>query len=165
VFATLTVEENLRVGAHTRTVRREIDEDIERWYTSFPQLRELRRRLAGQLSGGEQQMLALARALMSRPRVLLLDEPSLGLAPMVIQRVFEFVAAIRDEGTSIVLVEQNARRALEIADRAVVMRRGRVALEGDARELAHDPRVRDVYLGRVRHPSHPDGDDAPRVDA
>jgi branched-chain amino acid transport system ATP-binding protein len=148
VFATLTVEENLRVGAHTRRARREIDEDIDRWYDAFPQLRELRRRPAGQLSGGEQQMLALSRALMSRPRVLLLDEPSLGLAPRVIQAVFQFVHEIRDEGTAIVLVEQNARLALETADRALVMQRGRVALEGAAADLARDPRVRDVYLGR-----------------
>ena len=148
VFATLTVEENLRVGAHTRRVRREVDDDIERWYSTFPQLRQLRRRPAGHLSGGEQQMLALARALMSRPRVLLLDEPSLGLAPKVIEAVFGFVRTIREEGTAIVLVEQNARLALETADRAIVMQRGRVALEGPARELARDPRVRDVYLGR-----------------
>ena len=148
VFASLTVEENLRVGAHTRHVRREIEADIERWYSTFPQLQQLRRRPAGQLSGGEQQMLALARALMSRPRVLLLDEPSLGLAPQVIESVFAFIRAVRREGTAIVLVEQNARLALETADRALVMQRGRVALEGPARELARDPRVRDVYLGR-----------------
>jgi branched-chain amino acid transport system ATP-binding protein len=148
VFATLTVDENLRVGAHTRRSRREVEEDLERWYGTFPQLRGLRRRAAGQLSGGEQQMLALARALMSRPRVLLLDEPSLGLAPKVIEAVFEFVRTIRAEGTAIVLVEQNARLALETADRAIVMQRGRVALEGPAARLADDPRVRDVYLGR-----------------
>ena len=148
VFATLTVDENLRVGAHTRRSRGEVEGDLERWYDTFPQLRHLRRRTAGQLSGGEQQMLALARALMSRPRVLLLDEPSLGLAPQVIQSVFEFVHTIRAEGTAIVLVEQNARLALETADRALVMQRGRVALEGPAAHLAEDARVRDVYLGR-----------------
>jgi branched-chain amino acid transport system ATP-binding protein len=148
VFATLTVDENLRVGAHTRRSRREVEEDLERWYGTFPQLQGLRRRPAGQLSGGEQQMLALARALMSRPRVLLLDEPSLGLAPRVIEAVFEFVRTIRAEGTAIVLVEQNARLALETADRAIVMQRGRVALEGPAERLAGDARVRDVYLGR-----------------
>ena len=148
VFATLTVDENLRVGAHTRRSRREVEEDLDRWYGTFPQLLNLRRRPAGQLSGGEQQMLALARALMSRPRVLLLDEPSLGLAPKVIEAVFEFVRTIRSEGTAIVLVEQNARLALDTADRALVMQRGRVALEGNAERLADDERVRDVYLGR-----------------
>jgi branched-chain amino acid transport system ATP-binding protein len=154
VFASLTVEENLRVGAHTRRARREIDGDVDRWYETFPALRELRRRPAGALSGGEQQMLALARALMSRPRVLLLDEPSLGLAPKVIARVFEFVREVREAGTAVVLVEQNARLALQTADRAIVMQRGRVALEGPAHELADDARVRDVYLGRVRQRSH-----------
>jgi branched-chain amino acid transport system ATP-binding protein len=158
VFASLTVEENLRVGAHTRRARREIDADIERWYERFPQLRTLRHRTAGQLSGGEQQMLALSRALMSRPRVLLLDEPSLGLAPKVIEAVFGFIRTIREEGTAVVLVEQNARLALESADRALVMQRGRVVLEGPARELANDSRVRDVYLGRMRHPSHQPAD-------
>jgi branched-chain amino acid transport system ATP-binding protein len=160
VFASLTVEENLRVGAHTRRDRREVEGDLERWYETFPALRELRSRAAGALSGGEQQMLALARALMSRPRVLLLDEPSLGLAPKIIAGVFEFVRGIREQGTAVVLVEQNARLALETADRALVMQRGRVALEGPARELAADPRVRDVYLGRVRHPSHRPADES-----
>jgi branched-chain amino acid transport system ATP-binding protein len=154
VFASLTVDENLRVGAHTRRGRREIEEDLTRWYETFPALSVLRRRPAGALSGGEQQMLALSRALMSRPRVLLLDEPSLGLAPKVVANVFNFVREVRAEGTAVVLVEQNARLALETADRAIVMQRGRIALEGPARELADDPRVRDVYLGRVRHPSH-----------
>jgi branched-chain amino acid transport system ATP-binding protein len=154
VFSTLTVEENLRVGAHTRNERREVEKDIARSYETFPALHTLRRRQAGALSGGEQQMLALSRALMSRPRVLLLDEPSLGLAPKVIANVFAFVREVREQGTSVVLVEQNARLALDTADRALVMQRGRVALEGPARELADDPRVRDVYLGRVRHPSH-----------
>ena len=157
VFASLSVEENLRVGAHTRRDRRQVDADIEHWYTTFAALRELRARPAGALSGGEQQMLALARALMSRPRVLLLDEPSLGLAPKIIADVFDFVRRVRDDGTAVVLVEQNARLALETADRALVMQRGQVALEGPAAELARDPRVRDVYLGRVRHPSHPQG--------
>jgi branched-chain amino acid transport system ATP-binding protein len=149
VFASLTVEENLRVGAHTRRGRREIAEDLERWYHAFPQLQTLRHRPAGALSGGEQQMLALARALMSRPRVLLLDEPSLGLAPKIIGSVFRFVREIREQGTAVVLVEQNARLALATADRAIVMQRGRVALEGAAKELANDPRVRDLYLGKA----------------
>ena len=160
VFASLSVEENLRVGAHTRRDRKGIEEDLDRWYGTFPALRELRARHAGALSGGEQQMLALARAMMSRPRVLLLDEPSLGLAPKVIANVFEFVTRIREQGTAIVLVEQNARLALATADRALVMQRGRVALEGPAAELAADPRVHDVYLGRVRHSSHPAGPEA-----
>jgi branched-chain amino acid transport system ATP-binding protein len=160
VFASLSVEENLRVGAHTRHDRRAVQADIEHWYETFPALRELRERPAGALSGGEQQMLALARALMSRPKVLLLDEPSLGLAPLIIANVFEFVRRVREDGTAIVLVEQNARLALQTADRALVMQRGRIALAGPAGELAEDPRVRDVYLGRVRHSSHQPGADA-----
>jgi branched-chain amino acid transport system ATP-binding protein len=155
VFASLSVEENLRVGAHTRRDRRGVQADIDHWYATFPPLRDLHARPAGALSGGEQQMLALARALMSRPKVLLLDEPSLGLAPLIIANVFEFVRRVREDGTAVVLVEQNARLALQTADRALVMQRGRVALEGPANELAEDPRVRDVYLGRVRHSSHP----------
>jgi branched-chain amino acid transport system ATP-binding protein len=147
VFADLTVEENLLVGAHTRRGK-EVAADLETWFDAFPVLGEYRRRTAGALSGGEQQMLAIGRALMSRPRALLLDEPSLGLAPKVIARVFELIAQVRAEGTAVVLVEQNARLALERADRAIVMQRGQVAIEGDAKALAHDPRVRDVYLGR-----------------
>jgi branched-chain amino acid transport system ATP-binding protein len=149
VFADLTVEENLLVGAHTRRGKRDVAADLAHWLEAFPVLGEYRRRTAGALSGGEQQMLALARALMSRPRALLLDEPSLGLAPKVIALVFEFIAKVREEGTAVVLVEQNARLALERADRAIVMQRGQIAIEGDADELARDPRVRDVYLGRV----------------
>ena len=149
VFADLTVEENLLVGAHTRRSKRDVATDLAHWLEAFPVLGEYRRRTAGALSGGEQQMLALARALMSRPRALLLDEPSLGLAPKVIATVFEFIARVRDEGTAVVLVEQNARLALERADRAIVMQRGQIAIEGDANELARDPRVRDVYLGRA----------------
>jgi branched-chain amino acid transport system ATP-binding protein len=149
VFADLTVEENLLVGAHTRRGKRDVAADLAHWLEAFPVLGEYRRRTAGALSGGEQQMLALARALMSRPRALLLDEPSLGLAPKVIATVFEFIAQVRAEGTAVVLVEQNARLALERADRAIVMQRGQIAIEGDADELARDPRVRDVYLGRA----------------
>jgi branched-chain amino acid transport system ATP-binding protein len=148
VFTSLTVEENLLVGAHVRRQRREVAADLDHWLEVFPALAGLRRRMAGTLSGGEQQMLALARALMSRPKVLLLDEPSLGLAPKVIANVFDFVGRIRKDGTAIVLVEQNARLALRVADRAIVMRRGQIVLSGRAEELAHDPRVRDVYLGR-----------------
>ena len=148
VFTSLTLEENLLVGAHVRRQRREVAADLDHWLEVFPALAGLRRRMAGTLSGGEQQMLALARALMSRPKVLLLDEPSLGLAPKVIANVFDFVGRIRKDGTAIVLVEQNARLALRAADRAIVMRRGQIVLSGRAKELADDPRVRDVYLGR-----------------
>lgn len=149
VFASLTVEDNLLVGAHTRRGRQQILADLTTWYETFPTLERLRNRPAGALSGGEQQMLALARALMSRPRVLLLDEPSLGLAPKIIANVFEFIGRVREQGTAVVLVEQNARLALERADRAIVMQRGQIVIEGVASELAHDERVRDVYLGRV----------------
>jgi branched-chain amino acid transport system ATP-binding protein len=148
VFTSLTVEENLLVGAHVRRQRREALADLDHWLDVFPALDLLRGRMAGTLSGGEQQMLALARALMSRPKVLLLDEPSLGLAPKVIANVFDFVGRIRENGTAVVLVEQNARLALGVADRAIVMRRGQIVLSGPAKELADDPRVRDVYLGR-----------------
>ncbi len=150
VFAHLTVEENLLVGAHASWSRERAGADLAHWLEFFPALRELRRRPAGSLSGGEQQMLAIARALMSRPRVVLLDEPSLGLAPRVVDAVFEVIPRIRENGTAIVLVEQNARLALRTADRAIVMQRGEVVLEGAAAELAADPRVRDVYLGRTR---------------
>jgi branched-chain amino acid transport system ATP-binding protein len=145
-FTTLSVLDNLRLGAwvHGNPSPR----DLAHVFEFFPRLYERRGQQAGLLSGGEQQMLALGRAMMAKPRVLLLDEPSLGLAPQVIESVFAFVRAVRQEGTAIVLVEQNARLALETADRALVMQRGRVALEGPARELARDPRVRDVYLGR-----------------
>jgi branched-chain amino acid transport system ATP-binding protein len=149
VFADLTVEENLLVGAHTRRGRGEASADLEAMYELLPQLTERRQQLAGSLSGGEQQMLALGRGLMSRPRLLLLDEPSLGLAPLVIERVFAFIPEIRARGTAILLVEQNARLALEVSDRALVMQRGRIALEGRADELADDRRVRDVYLGHA----------------
>jgi branched-chain amino acid transport system ATP-binding protein len=149
VFANLTVAENLLLGAHTRRDKKQVAADVDHWLESFPALRALEHRAAGLLSGGEQQMLALSRALMSRPKVLLLDEPSLGLAPKVITSVFEFITRVRDEGTAVVLVEQNARLALQRADRAMVMQRGEVRIEGPAAELANDPRVRDIYLGRT----------------
>jgi branched-chain amino acid transport system ATP-binding protein len=149
VFADLTVEENLLVGAHAQRARGQVSEHLDNMYDLLPQLAERRRQLAGSLSGGEQQMLALGRGLMSRPRLLLLDEPSLGLAPLVIERVFAFIPEIRGRGTAILLVEQNARLALEVSDRALVMQRGRVALEGPSEALAGDRRVRDVYLGHA----------------
>jgi branched-chain amino acid transport system ATP-binding protein len=149
VFADLTVEENLLVGAHARYARGQTSEDLEAMYELLPQLAERRQQSAGSLSGGEQQMLALGRGLMSRPRLLLLDEPSLGLAPLVIERVFAFIPEIRARGTAVLLVEQNARLALEVSDRALVMQRGRVALEGPSEALVDDRRVRDVYLGHA----------------
>jgi branched-chain amino acid transport system ATP-binding protein len=149
VFANLTVEENLLLGAHTRGGTRTVADDVAHWLDAFPALHGLRRRPAGLLSGGEQQMLALARALMSRPKVMLLDEPSLGLAPLVVKSVFEFISRVREGGTAVVLVEQNARLALQRADRAIVMQRGEVSIEGTAADLADDPRVRDIYLGRT----------------
>ena len=149
VFADLTVEENLLVGAHAQRERRRISEDLDGMYEFFPQLAERRRQLAGSLSGGEQQMLALGRGLMSRPRLLLLDEPSLGLAPLLIERVFAFIPEIRARGTAVLLVEQNARLALDVSDRALVMQRGRIVLEGRSSDLAVDRRVRDFYLGHA----------------
>ncbi|HEY9381054.1 MAG TPA: ABC transporter ATP-binding protein [Burkholderiales bacterium] len=147
VFARLSVEENLAMGAFSRRDTSEIAGDIERMYGLFPRLKERRAQLAGTLSGGEQQMLAMARALMCRPQLLLLDEPSMGLAPIFVQRIFEVVHDINRTGTTILLVEQNARLALQLAARAYVMESGLITLSGDAKELAHDPKVRAAYLG------------------
>jgi branched-chain amino acid transport system ATP-binding protein len=146
VFGGMTVLENLRLGAYLRDAA-EVPADIEAMYALFPILAERRAGLAGQLSGGEQMMLAIARALMSRPRLLLLDEPSLGLAPQLVEQIFQTIAEIRAGGTTVLLVEQNASLALELADRAYVLESGAVQLAGPAAELAADPRVREVYLG------------------
>jgi len=147
-FPELTVEENLEAGSYSRKDRHAIREDIDRWYTQFPRLAERRTQQAGSLSGGEQQMLAVARALMSRPRLLLLDEPSLGLAPLIIQGLFnQFAALNREQGVTILVVEQNANLALSIAHRAYVLEAGEIALSGDADELKHDEKVRRAYLG------------------
>jgi branched-chain amino acid transport system ATP-binding protein len=145
VFGGMTVEENLRLGAFLR--RDDLGADLAAMAELFPVLAERRRELAGRLSGGEQMMLAIARALMSRPRLLLLDEPSLGLAPQMVERIFAVIAGIRAHGTPVLLVEQNAAMALEIADRAYVLESGAVQIEGAAAALAHDPRVRQAYLG------------------
>jgi branched-chain amino acid transport system ATP-binding protein len=146
-IADLTVEENLRVGAFVRRDR-EIDADIERWYETFPRLAERRDQAAGSMSGGEQQMLAIARALMSRPRLLLLDEPSLGLAPLVTRELFHHLSEInREMGTSMLVVEQNANLALEIASRGYVLEAGQIATSGTSTELMRDEAVRRAYLG------------------
>jgi branched-chain amino acid transport system ATP-binding protein len=147
ILGRMTVEENLRLAGELRRGRAEVGAAIAEQYRRFPILGERRRLPAGTLSGGQQQMLAFARALVARPRILLLDEPSMGLSPLLVQQVFEMVQAIHREGATILLVEQNARLALSIADRAYVLERGRVVLEGPSGELAQDPRVRAAYLG------------------
>ena len=148
VFPQLTVEENLAMGAYTRRDGN-VAKDRERVFELFPRLEERRTQTGGTLSGGEQQMLALGRALMSRPKLLLLDEPSMGLAPLVVEQIFEVIRAINAEGVTVLLVEQNARAALELAARGYVMESGSVRLSGPARELFADPRVRDAYLGEA----------------
>jgi branched-chain amino acid transport system ATP-binding protein len=149
VFGQLTIEENLTMGAYTRSDRAAIAADIERVFTLFPRLRERRRQSAGTLSGGEQQMLAMGRAMLSRPRLMLLDEPSMGLAPMMVQKVFETVRAISAEGVTVLLIEQNAKLALEISARGYVMESGEITLSGEARSLLRDPKVRAAYLGEA----------------
>lgn len=147
VFANLTVHENMEMGAYIRKDKAGITKDMERGFEMFPRLRERQQQKAGTLSGGEQQMLAMARALMSRPRLLLLDEPSLGLAPLVVHTIFEAIDQIRSEGTTILLVEQNANAALHHSDRAYVLETGRIVMEGDSKQLAEDPKVKEAYLG------------------
>jgi branched-chain amino acid transport system ATP-binding protein len=146
IFAQLTVEENLAMGAYAHGGAH-LRDAASAQYARFPRLAERRRQIAGTLSGGEQQMLALARALMTRPKLLLLDEPSMGLAPMMVARIFELIGDIAKEGVTILLVEQNARMALEIAARGYVMESGSIALEGEGRALLDNPRVREAYLG------------------
>jgi branched-chain amino acid transport system ATP-binding protein len=147
VFARLTVEENLAMGAYCRKDTAAAAADRDRVYGLFPRLAERRRQAAGTLSGGEQQMLAIGRALMSRPRLLLLDEPSMGLAPLMVQKIFETVKAVAAEGVTLLLVEQNAKLALEMCNRGYVMESGTIALSGASRTLLGDPRVRQAYLG------------------
>jgi branched-chain amino acid transport system ATP-binding protein len=147
IFTRMTVAENLAMGAYTRRDRDGIQADLHEQYENFPRLRERAGQLAGNLSGGEQQMLAMARALMSRPRLLLLDEPSMGLSPIMVDRIFEVIRAASKKGLPILLVEQNARLALESAHRAYVLDSGAISLGGDAATLANDPRVREAYLG------------------
>ena len=147
VFARMTIIENLQMGAYIRTDKPEIAADMEKMFTIFPRLRERKDQLAGTMSGGEQQMLAMGRALMSRPKVLLLDEPSMGLSPIMVDKIFEVVKDVSGQGVTILLVEQNASRALGIADRGYVMESGAVTMNGDAKALLDDPRVRAAYLG------------------
>ena len=149
VFGALTIEENLAMGAYSRSDRNEIRHDIDRVFGLFPRLKERRRQTAGTLSGGEQQMLAMARAIMSRPKLLLLDEPSMGLAPLMVQKVFETVLTIADEGVTILLIEQNAKLALEVSNRGYVMESGTITLSGEAGQLLSDPKVRAAYLGET----------------
>ena len=148
MFGALTIEENLAMGAYTRSDGK-IGDDMERVFAIFPRLKERRGQVAGTLSGGEQQMLAIARAMMSRPRMLLLDEPSMGLAPLMVQKVFETILAVAHEGVTILLVEQNAKLALEVSDRGYVMESGEITLVGKAADLMHDPKVRAAYLGEA----------------
>ena len=145
-FTRMTITENLQMGAYTRNDR-EIDDDIEKVFGIFPRLKERRAQLAGTMSGGEQQMLAMGRALMARPKVLLLDEPSMGLSPIMVDKIFEVVADIHKQGVTMLLVEQNASRALAIADRGYVMESGEVTMTGNGRALLDDPKVRAAYLG------------------
>ena len=147
VFARMTITENLLMGAYTRDDKAGIAADIEKMFTIFPRLRERKDQLAGTMSGGEQQMLAMGRALMSRPRVLLLDEPSMGLSPIMVDKIFEVVKDVYAQGVTVVLVEQNASRALQIADRGYVMESGIITMSGDARQMLDDPKVRAAYLG------------------
>jgi branched-chain amino acid transport system ATP-binding protein len=147
IFPGMSVRENLEMGAYTRRNRAEIDQDLDRVFTLFPRMKEREKQAGGTLSGGEQQMLAVGRALMSRPKLLLLDEPSMGLAPMLIQQIFDIIVEINGQGTTVLLVEQNAQQALSRAHRAYVLETGRIVKEGTGAELLHDPAVQDAYLG------------------
>jgi branched-chain amino acid transport system ATP-binding protein len=147
VFARMTITENMLMGAYTRNDKAGIQQDLDRMFEVFPRLRERADQLAGTMSGGEQQMLAMARAMMSRPKLLLLDEPSMGLSPLMVEKVFEVVRDVSAKGTTILLVEQNAKLALMAAHRAYVMESGLVTMTGDAKRMLDDPRVRAAYLG------------------
>jgi branched-chain amino acid transport system ATP-binding protein len=147
VFTRMTIHENLLMGAYTRDDKAGIEADIDKWYATFPRLKERSGQLAGTLSGGEQQMLAMARALMCHPTLLLLDEPSMGLAPIMVEKIFEVIRDVSSQGITVLLVEQNARLALQAAHRAYVMESGAITMTGDARALLDDPRVQAAYLG------------------
>ena len=147
IFGRMTIVENLQMGAYIRDGAAQIQADIDRIFTTFPRLKERRGQLAGTLSGGEQQMLAMGRALMAQPKLLLLDEPSMGLAPLMVDKIFEVIQSVAAQGMTVLLVEQNARRALQIANRAYVMESGLITLSGPAKDLLDDPKVRAAYLG------------------
>jgi branched-chain amino acid transport system ATP-binding protein len=146
-FTRMTITENLQMGAFVRNDKAEIEADMEKVFTTFPRLKERRNQLAGTMSGGEQQMLAMGRALMARPKVLLLDEPSMGLSPIMVDKIFEVVNDIHQQGVTVLLVEQNASRALQLAARGYVMDSGEITMSGDAKMLLNDPKVRAAYLG------------------
>ena len=148
VFTRMSILENLQMGAYIRQDTAVVAEDLERMFALFPRLKERRDQLAGTLSGGEQQMLAMGRALMSRPQLLLLDEPSMGLSPLMVDKIFEVITDVSRKGMTVLLVEQNASRALQIADRAYVMESGLITLQGPAQQLLHDPQVQGAYLGQ-----------------
>nr|WP_207725148.1 ABC transporter ATP-binding protein [Anaerocolumna cellulosilytica] len=147
IFAELTVLENLKMGAYTRKDKKEIEDTIESVYNRFPRLKERKNQIAGTLSGGEQQMLAMGRALMSHPRIILMDEPSMGLSPLFVSEIFKIIKEISESGTTVLLVEQNAKKALSIANRAYVLETGKIVLEGDANKLSNDDSVKKAYLG------------------
>ena len=147
VFAQLTVLENLKMGAYTRKDKKEIDETLQKVFKHFPRLQERQNQLAGTLSGGEQQMLAMGRALMSHPKIILMDEPSMGLSPIFVSEIFDIIKEVSKSGTTVLLVEQNAKKALSIADRAYVLETGKIVLSGDAKELMNDDSIKKAYLG------------------
>ncbi len=147
VFADLSVYANLKLGAYTRKDKNEIEESLEMVYERFPRLKERRNQLAGTLSGGEQQMLAMGRALMSKPKIVLMDEPSMGLSPILVEEIFQIIRDISANGTTVLLVEQNAKKALSIADRAYVLETGKIVLSGDAKDMLNNESVKKAYLG------------------
>lgn len=147
VFAELSVYENLKMGAYTRKDKKEIEESLANVYKRFPRLEERKNQMAGTLSGGEQQMLAMGRALMSKPKIILMDEPSMGLSPIFVNEIFDIIRAVSESGTTVLLVEQNAKKALSIADRAYVLETGKIVLSGDAKELLEDDSIKKAYLG------------------
>lgn len=147
VFAELSVYENLKMGAYTRKDKNEIEESLENVYKRFPRLEERKNQMAGTLSGGEQQMLAMGRALMSKPKIILMDEPSMGLSPILVNEIFDIIRSVSESGTTVLLVEQNAKKALSIADRAYVLETGKIVLEGNAKDLLEDDSIKKAYLG------------------